>query len=77
MNNSLLSTVNHEVYRRHPEFQGVHPKVKEQGDSKASQPNFLLTYQRKAQLEDGKSITRYLRVVVSSQGKIIKITTSR
>jgi hypothetical protein len=84
MDPKLLKQVVTEVYDRYPEFAGCRPKVRlqtnSQGKPAADPPNYLLTFKGSAAARSAtgtKSISRYLRVVVDQQGKIIKVTTSR
>jgi hypothetical protein len=59
------------------------PKVRQRPPSgKAAPPNgspetYLLTFQGKADIGQGKSMPRLVRVVANQQGKILKISTSR
>ena len=81
MDQKLVTNVSKQVYRRFPEVDGKKPKVRRQATPKVkdldSNPTYLLTYRSKAQVQGGKTIQRYIRVVVDDRGKIIKITTSR
>jgi hypothetical protein len=81
MNQDLIKAINQEVYRRFPDFSGVRPKVQSQraakADAKPGEAGFLLTYQTSVEVQGSKRLPRWVRVVVSPQGKIQKITTSR
>ena len=81
MDQKLVTNVSKQVYRRFPEVDGKKPKVRRQATPKGkdldSNATYLLTYRSKAQVQGGKTIQRYIRVVVNDRGKIIKITTSR
>jgi len=84
MDQKLLKQVVADVYDRYPEFAGCRPKVRlqttAQGKPADDPPNYLLTFKGTASARSAtgtKSISRYLRVVVDQQGKIIKVTTSR
>jgi hypothetical protein len=72
------------IHKQYPEFAGCQPKVRKQTPSdKASYSpaqTFLLTFNHTGTVQSqsgSRSISRYLRVVVNEQGKIIKVTTSR
>ena len=84
MDPKILKTVVAQVQRRFPEFAGSQPKVRQQSTVQAKSPSatptYLLTFHSTAKVasSDGnKSMPRWVRVVVSEKGKIIKITTSR
>jgi hypothetical protein len=84
MDPKLLKQVVNQIHRRYPEFNGCQPKVRRQTPPQAQatsdSPRYLLTFSGKAtamSASGAKSIPRYLRVVVDSTGKIIKVTTSR
>jgi hypothetical protein len=80
MDNHLLESVLPQVYRRFPDFQGVVPKIRRQSaeaGKSLKQEAFLLTFQKAVITGNGATLGRWLRVVVSYQGKILKMTTSR
>jgi len=84
MDPKILKTVVAQVQRRFPEFAGSQPKVRQQSTPQAksasASPTYLLTFHSTAKVvsNDGsKTMPRWVRVVVSEKGKIIKITTSR
>jgi hypothetical protein len=84
MDPKILKTVVAQVQRRFPEFSGAQPKVRQQSTPQAksasASPTYLLTFHSTAKVigSDGsKTMPRWVRVVVSEKGKIIKITTSR
>ncbi len=67
-----LASICEQVYRRFPEVVGIQPRVQDQGGDK-----LLLIFHARAKTSDGLSIPRTVRVVVSPDGKIVKMTTSR
>jgi hypothetical protein len=71
MDRSKISSINHQIYLDHPEFKGVEPSIKHQGD------NFILSYEKQVSLNTGKILYRNLRLVVNQAGNILKISTSR
>jgi hypothetical protein len=80
MDHLLIEHVNQMVYRRFPEMHGKKPKVLERRSSKNATGSdshiYLFSYNTVANISPGKSLPRWVRVVVSDKGKIIKITTS-
>lgn len=84
MDPKLLKLVVAEVYSRYPEFSGCQPKVRlqttAQGKPATDPPHYLLTFKGSAAAKSSagpRSMSRYLRVVVDHNGKILKATTSR
>jgi len=72
MNQQLLANLCSQIYRRFPEVSGSRPKVQSRpGDQ------FLLIFHGSAQAPDGHVLQRTVRVVADSEGKIIKVSTSR
>ena len=72
MDSQLINDICQQVYRAHPEVKGAKPKVQPYNGSGS-----LLIFQSKAKTEDGHAITHTIRVVVSTDGKIKKISASR
>ena len=68
----LVDSVSQEIYRRFPDFNGVRPKVKKYTDKQ-----FLLIFEKKVKLPDGKPLPKVVRVVADDKGRINKVTTSR
>jgi hypothetical protein len=84
MDPNILKAVVAQIHRRFPEFSGCQPRVRlqdvTQPKSVAVKPTYLLTFHStaKAQSASGsKTLPRWVRVVVSERGKILKVTTSR
>jgi hypothetical protein len=84
MDPKILKTVVAQVQRRFPEFAGSQPKVRQQNPpqakSVATTSTYLLTFHSTVKVASSlgnKTMPRWVRVVVSEKGKIIKITTSR
>ena len=84
MDPKLLKQIVSQIHKRYPEFDGCQPKVRVQtppaGQGDSNPPKYLLTFSGKGTAKSAggtKSIPRYLRVVVDSSGKILKVTTSR
>ena len=72
MDIQLVNDICQQVYRAHPEVKGVKPKVQPYNGS-----GNLLIFQAKAKTEDGHAISHTIRVVVSAEGKIKKISASK
>ncbi|OGO28070.1 MAG: hypothetical protein A2W33_10580 [Chloroflexi bacterium RBG_16_52_11] len=84
MEPNVLKSVVTRIHRRFPEFAGCQPKVRLQNASQvktvAVGPTYLLTFQStaKAFTSSGRvDLPRWVRVVVTDNGKILKVTTSR
>ena len=80
MDPKLRKQVVAEVHKLYPEFAGIRPKVRVQGQKPSDHPKYLLTFKGTAIAKSStgnKKMSRYLRVVVDSKGKILKVTTSK
>lgn len=81
MESRAIEVISNSIHKQFPEFAGSKPKVRLQADSKTSgklkSPTYLLTFESKVLTAGGKSLTRWVRVVATEEGKIIKVTTSR
>jgi len=67
-----LDNISSQIYRQFPEVHGNKPKVQTYTNGQ-----FLVIYQGKGIAANGTTKPSTVRVVVSSDGKIIKTTTSR
>jgi hypothetical protein len=81
MNRDLLQAINQEIYRRFPEVKDKRPRIQKQDVSQSRSiskpPTYLLIYQSQVLTSGQKMMPRLVRVVVTEQGKILKISTSR
>jgi len=81
VDSKTIKTITLKVSRKFPEVVKIKPQVKKQPKPENSKgkesPNTLLLYKTQIKGPQGKSIPRVVRVVVSPQGKIIKMTTSK
>jgi hypothetical protein len=76
MDKDSVEKIKKRVYSRFPEMKGARPKVT-QSKMAANDQNFILTFNTKAKGPGGRTIPRFVRVVASPKGKIIRISTSR
>ncbi len=72
MNRQTLTNICEQVYRRFPQVAGSHPKMENRPDDQV-----LLIFRGSAKTADGHAIAHTIRVVVSPDGKITKVTTSK
>ena len=81
MNQKLVENICREVYQKYPELRGMRPKVQpfivEKSRGSNASPKFLLIFQEKALTATNKALPYSVRVVVSAQGKILKMSMSR
>jgi len=84
MDAKTVKTISKQVYGQFPEISGVVPKVRKQQSTKTStsakipgQATYLLIYEARVELIEGKTISRWVRVTANGQGKILKVSTSR
>jgi hypothetical protein len=72
MDKAIISKVCAQVYQRTPEVRNIQPTITEQDEGRS-----LLAFSGTAFGANGKPIPRIVRVVADSEGKIIKISSSR
>jgi hypothetical protein len=72
MDNHSIDQVSKQVFQRFPGLKGSKPQVKPYAGGQ-----FLLIYSGSAKTADGKTLRQTVRVVSSSDGKIVKLTASR
>jgi hypothetical protein len=72
MQEQAKTKVNQSVYRQFPELEGKQPSITSRPDG-----DFLLSYRGSVTMENGRTLERVVRVVVSETGRIKKLTTSR
>jgi hypothetical protein len=84
MESKQIEKITSQVEKRFPEAAGVRPSIRrqelpssDQKGSKESEPNYTLTYKFSAEGPGGQRIPRWIRVVATPNGKILKITTSK
>ena len=80
MDDRHLDSICKQIYKRFPEVSGSRPKVQAQklpSGSNDAPSQYLMVFQGTQTTADGKPIKRIVRVVVSEQGRILKVTTSR
>jgi hypothetical protein len=77
MESKIVDKISNTVYGKFPEVAGVKPKVRKQSLPDSDIQNYLLTFNKNVKGPKGQSIPRFVRVVASPNGKIIKITTSK
>lgn len=79
MNSKAITDIKQRIYRQFPEVSGEQPSVKVQASTKSpgQAPSFLLTFKGSGQDAGGPSFSRTVRVVADSNGRILKVTTSR
>jgi hypothetical protein len=72
LDSDIIKKVSAEVYRQFPAVSGSKPKVQPYTDDQ-----YLVIFQGSKKAANGKAISTTVRAVVSSSGKIIKLSTSR
>ncbi len=71
MGESIKDRVNKKVYRQFPELEGKSPSISSRPDGE-----LLYTYKGSVELPNGKTMSRVVRVVISENGRILKLTSS-
>lgn len=64
--------INRKVYQQFPEMEGKKPSLSSRPGGET-----LYTYKGSVKLPNGKTMSRVVRVVVSENGRILKLTSSR
>ncbi|MGV7975917.1 MAG: hypothetical protein AB2L16_03385 [Anaerolineaceae bacterium] len=72
MDSTVISKVNKEVYKRHPQMAGTSPKVSQQTDNR-----YLLLYTRKLEIAAGRSMEQTIRVTVDQLGNVLRMSASK
>ncbi|MDQ4075161.1 MAG: hypothetical protein M3220_02820 [Chloroflexota bacterium] len=67
-----LARARRAVAKEFPAFRGIRPTVRGQADGR-----YTLTFRTTVRLPDGGTLRRTLRATISSQGEILRVTTSR
>lgn len=73
---SVRNRISREVSSSFPEMKGVKPSVSSQGE-RGGREQYLLVYKGTAELPNGKTMPRVVRVVADEKGKILRMSTSR
>ena len=76
VNRKDVVKISSRVSRKFPELAGAKPSVKKQSIADGD-IQYLLTYRGQANLPGGHKMSRIVRVVADTRGKIIKISTSK
>jgi hypothetical protein len=77
MDRDAIEKVNRKVSRQFPEMKSVHPSIKAESNASKSKKSFSLTYKGKANLPNGRTISRVVRVVADENGKVLRMSTSK
>jgi hypothetical protein len=85
MEKKIIENINKQIAKKFPETAGIKPSLRKQALSEKKQKsprdgearNYLLTYKFTANGPGGQKIPRWVRVIATPEGKVIKITTSK
>ena len=81
MEQKLFHDVCQEIYHKFPQLSGCKPTIKQQAHSTTSGNesgmNYLLVFTNKGKPKNELPVVTWVRVLVSEQGKILKLTSSR
>ncbi|NLG96378.1 MAG: hypothetical protein GX491_03360 [Chloroflexi bacterium] len=72
MNRQMIKEICQQVYKRFPQVAGCEPKAESRPEGQT-----LLIFQGASKTADGRSIAHTIRVLVSTDGKILRMTTSK
>ena len=74
MKKEAVEKIKRTVVSQFPELDGVRPAVKSE---KGGEPRYVVTFQGTAELPNGKTMKRIVRVVANEKGEVIRMSTSR
>jgi hypothetical protein len=77
MDREAIDRVNRKVSRQFPEMKSIRPSVKAESKASNNKQKFSLTYKGKANLPNGRTISRVVRVVADENGKVLRMSTSK
>jgi hypothetical protein len=85
MDPKIAESITDQIYKRFPEVDGVKPTIKKQQipDSQkhkgrgSIKHNYLFTFKRNVKGPGNQKIIRWIRVVATPKGKIVKVSTSK
>lgn len=78
MDAKAVAVISQKIYRQFPEVSGHAPAVQTQSSAKGgANSTYLLTFKGQVSSGSGPSFSRSVRVVANSDGRILKVTTSR
>jgi len=76
-----IQAISQQMYQRFPEIAGISPRVQMRPASKAlsgaTEPTYLVIYEKPARTAQGGVINRSVRVIVNQSGQILRVSTSR
>jgi hypothetical protein len=77
MDREAIDRVNRKVSKQFPEMKSVRPAVRTESQSSNCKQKFSLTYKGKADLPNGRTISRVVRVIADESGKVLRMSTSK
>jgi len=81
MNERVINNVCKEVYRRFPDLTGTRPKIQLFGSEKnltaSPSPKYLLIFRGGGVTTTQRNLSYVIRVIITAQGKILKMSMSR
>tara|TARA_B100000945_G_scaffold321387_1_gene335636 strand:+ start:4909 stop:5169 length:261 start_codon:yes stop_codon:yes gene_type:complete len=84
LKSNKIRSISKKVYKKFPDLKNVTPTILEQslpnvGNSKDTNPtsHYQITYKTIAQLPDGNTMNKIVKVLANSNGKIIKMSLSK
>jgi hypothetical protein len=78
MDAKTVSAISRKIYQQFPEVSGRAPAIQTQASAKGGvNSTYLLTFKGQVSSGGGPSFSRSVRVVANSDGRILKVTTSK
>jgi hypothetical protein len=75
LSNSQVDAICKQVYRRFPELRGARPRLRTEGGN--GRERYVLSFKGTVRTSDGVSLPVSVRAVADSNGRVIKMTSSR
>lgn len=77
MKSKTVSQIARKVVKQFPEMAGIEPAIRRQDSPANGADQYLLTFKGSAELPGGRTLQRIVRVVADTEGRVIRISTSR
>jgi hypothetical protein len=77
MDREAIDRVNRKISKQFPEMKSVRPTVKVETKAGNNGQKYSLTYKGKADLPNGRTISRVVRVIADAKGKVLRMSTSK
>jgi hypothetical protein len=77
MDAKTIEKITRKVTAQFPEMKSVRPSVRPQGARRNGKSQYLLLYKGSVEVPGGRRMRRVVRVVADSEGRVLRMSTSR